>query len=134
MKKLFRRLISACWKLLLIIFRFLVNRMRAINRRKRYAIPFYSLIGYVLLVTLIIKFSGDSKFDKVISNKRVNDVTAINPIQVSREIQPKTIEEIVDAILSTHGPISIGGGRFSMGGQIGIENSLHIDMRKFNRV
>ena len=134
MKKLFRRLISACWKLVLIIFRFLVNRMRAINRRKRYAIPFYSFIGYVLLVTLIIKFSGDSKFDKVIPNKRVNDVTTINPIQVSREIQPQTIEEIVDAIRSTHGSISIGGGRFSMGGQIGIENSLHIDMRKFNRV
>jgi hypothetical protein len=134
MKKVFRRLISGFRKLVLIIFRFLVNLLRAINRRKRYAIPFYSFVGYVLLVMLIIKFSGDSKFEKVIPNKRVNDVTTINPIQVSREIQPQSIEEIVDAIRSTHGPISIGGGRFSMGGQIGIENSLHIDMRKFNRV
>jgi FAD/FMN-containing dehydrogenase len=64
----------------------------------------------------------------------VNDVTAINPIQVGREIQPSDIEDIVTAIKTTTGPISIGGGRFSMGGQIGYENSLHIDMRKFNRV
>ena len=98
------------------------------------AIPFYSVVAYVVLVVLIIKFSGDSSYDQTIPDKRVNDVTAINPIQVGRTIQPTTTEEIVEAIKTTEGPISIGGGRFSMGGQIGYENSLHIDMRKFNKV
>jgi FAD/FMN-containing dehydrogenase len=134
MKKFFRKLISLLWRLVLVIFRFLVNRVRAINRKKRYAIPFYSFIAYVLLVFLIIKFSGDSDYDKVLPNKRVNDVTQINPIQVGHEIQPQSIEEIVNDIKTTQGPISIGGGRFSMGGQTGYENSLHIDMRRFNRV
>ena len=121
-------------KLLTAVLRFLAKFFRAINRKKRYAIPFYSLIVYFLLVVLIIQLSGDSTYERIIPNKRVNDVTAINPIQVSREIQPTTVEEIVQAIKESRGPISIGGGRFSMGGQIGFENSLHIDMRKFNKV
>jgi hypothetical protein len=107
---------------------------RKINSKKRVAIPFYSVASYILLVTILIKISGDSNFDKVLPNKRVNDVTAINPIQVNKEIQPQTIAEITKAINSTTGPISIGGGRYSMGGQIGFENSLHIDMREFNKV
>jgi hypothetical protein len=42
------------------------------------------------------------------------------------------MEEIQDRMrLSYPRPISIGGGRFSMGGQIATENSLHIDMRQF---
>jgi FAD/FMN-containing dehydrogenase len=116
------------------MFQFFLRCIRAINRKKRYAIPFYSFIAYVVLVIVIIKISGDSDFDRVIPDKRVNDITGINPIQVHKEIQPATVEEIVEAVKSTKGPISIGGGRFSMGGQTGFENSLHIDMRKFNKV
>jgi FAD/FMN-containing dehydrogenase len=138
MKKKFSKAIMFAMQMLLKAFRwvvkFLVRCIRAINRKKRYAIPFYSFIGYILLVTLIINFSGDPSYDKVVPNKRVNDVTALNPIQVGKEIQPASIEEIIQAIKSTTGPISIGGGRFSMGGQTGYENSLHIDMRKFNNV
>ncbi|MCB9173263.1 MAG: FAD-dependent oxidoreductase [Flavobacteriales bacterium] len=55
-------------------------------------------------------------------------------MQVGKEITPVTTQEIITAIQSTTDPISIGGGRFSMGGQIGYENSLHIDMRQFNKV
>lgn len=120
--------------LLQILFRFLKRCLVAIHRKKRYAIPFYIVIVYVLLVVLIIQVSGDSQFEKIIPNKRINDVTAINPIHVNREIQPRTVEEIVEAIQNTKGPISIGGGRYSMGGQIGYQNSLHIDMRTFNKV
>jgi FAD/FMN-containing dehydrogenase len=137
MKKLYRAIIFILRKLfllLLIVFRFLTRRIRAINRRKRYAIPFYSFVTYILLVIFIIQFSGDSEYTEVVPNKRINDITAINPIQVHREIQPQAPDEIIEAIKSTSGPISIGGGRFSMGGQTGYENSLHIDMRKFNKV
>lgn len=137
MKKLYKALkfiLSKLLALLRILFQFLVRCIRAINRKKRYAIPFYSFIAYIVLVALLIKFSGDSTYQKSIPNKRINDVTKINPIQVNKEIRPQSIEEIIETIKSTEGPISIGGGRFSMGGQIGYENSLHIDMRKFNKV
>ncbi|HKZ36501.1 MAG TPA: FAD-dependent oxidoreductase, partial [Chryseolinea sp.] len=137
MKRLFNGLKFLLGKVLIllrILFQFLKRCLVAIHRKKRYAIPFYTVVAYVLLVILIIQVSGDSQFEKVIPNKRVNDVTAINPIHVNREIQPRTVEEIIEAIQNTKGPISIGGGRYSMGGQIGYQNSLHIDMRKFNKV
>jgi FAD/FMN-containing dehydrogenase len=137
MKKLMKALKFVVRKLLvflLILFRFLKRCVRAIHRRKRYAIPFYTFVVYIVLVVAIIKFSGDSNYEQIIPDKRVNDVTAINPIQIGRSIQPQTMAEIIEAIKTTEGPISIGGGRFSMGGQIGYENSLHVDMRKFNKV
>ena len=64
----------------------------------------------------------------------VNDVSQLNPIRVSRVITPKTTEEIVDAVTRHAGPISIGGARHSMGGQIATPAALHIDMRGFDRI
>src|SRR2546421_2223008 len=64
----------------------------------------------------------------------VNDVTQLNPIEVARIITPTTTEEIVQAVRTYKGPISIGGGRYSMGGQTATEHALQIDMRQFNRI
>src|SRR2546426_5759848 len=64
----------------------------------------------------------------------VNDVTHLNPIAVERVVTPKTIDEIRDLVRSHRGPISIGGGRFSMGGQVATDGSLFIDMRGMDRV
>jgi FAD/FMN-containing dehydrogenase len=63
----------------------------------------------------------------------VNDITQLNPIRVSEAIAPTTAAEIASAVKSHAGPISIGGARHSMGGQIATPDSLHIDMRRFNR-
>ncbi len=64
----------------------------------------------------------------------VNDVTQLNPIKVSAIITPATTQEIVDAVKEHKGPVSIGGGRFSMGGQTATEDAVQIDMRSFNRI
>ena len=64
----------------------------------------------------------------------VNDVTKLNPIPVEQVIQPTTVDEIVDAVRSHRGPISVGGGRYSMGGQTASPGVLQIDMRHFNRI
>src|SRR5262245_12745264 len=64
----------------------------------------------------------------------INDITQLNPIQVSQVITPTTIPEIVAAVKSHAGPVSIGGGRYSMGGQTGTPGALQVDMRKFNQV
>src|SRR5690349_2251715 len=113
MKKVWKLLRFIGDKLLLILralWRLFKRIIRWIHSRKRYAIPFYAFVGYVVFVILLIKLSGDSDYAKVIPNKRVNDVTKINPIQVGHEIQPQTIEEIVAAIQNSSAPISIGGG------------------------
>jgi FAD/FMN-containing dehydrogenase len=64
----------------------------------------------------------------------VNDITQLNPILVGEVITPHTTEEIVDAVRRSNGPITVGGARHSMGGQIAAPGALHIDMRQFDKV
>lgn len=68
------------------------------------------------------------------SKTTVNDITKLNPIAVDKVITPTTSEEIRKAVSAHPGPISIGGGRFSMGGQTATERALQIDMRNFKKV
>jgi len=64
----------------------------------------------------------------------VNDVTRLNPVAVDRVEEPETIEDIAALVGAHKGPVSVGGGRFSMGGQTATEGALQIDMRRFNKV
>jgi FAD/FMN-containing dehydrogenase len=64
----------------------------------------------------------------------VNDITLLNPVRVARIAEPRTTDEIRRLVNAWPGPISIGGGRYSMGGQIAAEDSLHLDMRNFNQL
>lgn len=66
--------------------------------------------------------------------KIINEVTQLHPIIVSKVETPTTIIELQRIIKETEKPISIGGGRFSMGGQTASSGSKHIDMRKLNKV
>lgn len=64
----------------------------------------------------------------------VNDITQLNPIEVTSVFQPTSVEQIQEFIKNNKGKISIGGGRYSMGGQTALEGTLHIDMRRMNKV
>lgn len=64
----------------------------------------------------------------------INDATLLNPVSVAREFRPTTADEIREAVRTWPGALSIGGARFSMGGQIAAPDSLHIDMRGMDRV
>ena len=64
----------------------------------------------------------------------VNDVTQLNPVRVMAIVAPSSIEDVQEALRRTTGPVSIGGGRFSMGGQTASPGSLHFDMRAMNRI
>lgn len=64
----------------------------------------------------------------------VNDVTGLNPIRVQQVLAPTRLEQIVDAVKRHNGPISIGGGRYSMGGQTATDGALQLDMRDFDQV
>ncbi|MCB9593011.1 MAG: FAD-binding protein [Sandaracinaceae bacterium] len=66
--------------------------------------------------------------------KVVVDVTGLYRTPVFAVAQPTSVEALQEAMTRTNGPVSIGGGRFSMGGQVASPDSLHIDMRKMNRV
>lgn len=64
----------------------------------------------------------------------VRDVTGLVRIAPDRVVAPRTIEEVQALVAAHDGPISIGGGRFSMGGQIGTDGALFLDMRGLDRI
>ncbi len=64
----------------------------------------------------------------------VNDVTQLNPVHVDKVVAPKSAAEVAKLVKEHSGPICIGGGRYSMGGQIATEGCLFLDMRELNRV
>ncbi len=103
---------------------------------KRTLKGFFWLILIITIATTIViqGFSGDAEFDYTPPDTLVNDVTRINPVHVARVIRPVSIDEVSTAIRTSRGPISIGGGRFSQGGQIAHPDSLHFDMRSLNDV
>ena len=68
------------------------------------------------------------------SHHIVNDVTQLNPVRVMAIVAPESVEDVQEALRRTRGPVSIGGGRFSMGGQTASPGSLHFDMRTLNRI
>ncbi len=63
----------------------------------------------------------------------INDITQLNPISVSKIVVPSSIEEL-QSIIKQSDKVSIGGGRFSMGGQTASAETTHIDMRELNKV
>ena len=68
------------------------------------------------------------------SSVRIDEVTRLHPVTMARVVTPRTIDDIVTAVKATPGPISIGGGRYSMGGQTATPDGTQLDMRQFRGV
>lgn len=81
------------------------------------------------LLVFLALLTGPAWADEI-----VNDVTGLNPIRVQQVLAPTRLEQIVDAVKHHNGPISIGGGRYSMGGQTATDDALQLDMRDFDQV
>lgn len=64
----------------------------------------------------------------------INDVTGLNPVPVWAISRPSDVENVVTALHRAEGPVSIGGGHFSMGGQTASPGSLHMDLRSLNQI
>jgi len=64
----------------------------------------------------------------------VDNVTGLYPVSVARVATPASVQDVVDAVKGWPGPISIGGGRYSMGGQVALPGSLHLDLRALNQM
>lgn len=109
--------------------------MQFMSRRTRSKLL---LAGLVLagIIVIVMRMPAD---EVVQTNAQhddlwIDNVTQLNTVRVAQVIAPTTTEEIITAISQTAGPISIGGGRYSQGGQVAYPDSLHIDMRQFKQV
>lgn len=61
---------------------------------------------------------------------RIDDVAQVERTHARSITVPGRTRAIARALADSSGPVSIGGGRYSMGGQIIAAGSLHIDMRQ----
>ncbi|MFZ5635257.1 MAG: FAD-binding oxidoreductase [Pseudomonadota bacterium] len=64
----------------------------------------------------------------------VEDVSRLDRTEVAEIVRPQTTDALSAAIARGGAPVSIGGGRYSMGGQTAYPDSLHVDMRGMNRL
>jgi len=102
---------------------------------KRLAIGLGSIAFLTGVATVIaIRYAGDDDFAYSPPATLINDITQMNATYVARAITPHSVEEVSAALRETTGPVSIGGGRFSQGGQVSYPDSVHLDMRGMNRV
>ncbi len=62
----------------------------------------------------------------------IANVTRLYDVRVARIATPQTTAEVAKAITAWPGKVSVGGGRYSMGGQVAIDGGLHLDMRRLN--
>ncbi len=62
------------------------------------------------------------------------NVTHLNNVQAAGIKQIHNTEEIQKALKTWQGHISIGGGRYSMGGQTGTQGGLQLDMRPLDKL
>lgn len=88
------------------------------------------LLGWCL--SYLLPYMSPSEF--VTTPLIVNDITRLNPIAVAKVVAPQSEAELVQHLVTSSGTVSVGGGRFSQGGQIAFRDSLHIDMRSYNKI
>ena len=124
------------------------NALRAANksqrrRRTRLRGPLRAIaavvIGLLLFGVVLSALSIFRVYDARVrvrsdSSVRVTEVTHLYPVLMRQVVAPRTVPEIVAAVRSSSGPISIGGGRNSMGGQTATPDGMQIDMRNFRGV
>jgi FAD/FMN-containing dehydrogenase len=65
---------------------------------------------------------------------RIDNVTRLYSVEVARIEAPTSNDEVIRALREWPGQVAVGGGRFSMGGQVAIVGGLHLDMRRMNRI
>lgn len=91
-----------------------------------------SIFPAIFSIAIIVQHT--SAMAEVTQQVVVNDVTQLNPIRVTAVVVPHTLDEIIATVKRAPGKISIGGGRFSMGGQTALNDATQIDMREYNQV
>ncbi|MDB5255371.1 MAG: FAD-binding protein [Chitinophagaceae bacterium] len=103
-----------------------------IKKLFKWALYFLLLCLFGLIILFFVVTSPEDK--PIDDPKIVNDVTQLNPIEVAEIKRPKSVQEIATLVKQHNGPISIGGGRYSMGGQTASHQALQLDLRQFNQV
>ncbi|MGV3709369.1 MAG: FAD-binding oxidoreductase [Gemmatimonas sp.] len=111
-----------------------------LRRVTRFGKRVVGLFAAVLLFGVVVSVTSYSRTPAVTvvaepdSSVEIREVTQLHPVTMARVVTPKTVEEIALAVRSSPGPVSIGGGRYSMGGQTATPDGVQLDMREFRGI
>ncbi|MGF6350487.1 FAD-binding oxidoreductase [Variovorax sp. W2I14] len=64
----------------------------------------------------------------------IENASRLYTVEVARIVAPRSCEELRRAVRDWSGAIAVGGGCYSMGGQVAIAQGLHVDMRQMNKL
>jgi FAD/FMN-containing dehydrogenase len=64
----------------------------------------------------------------------VGNVTQLYSVRVARIATPRVAADVSKALAAWPGRVAVGGGRYSMGGQVAVTGGLHLDMRGMNQL
>ena len=64
----------------------------------------------------------------------VENITRLYTVEVARVETPTDTAAVVKALRDWPGQVAIGGGRYSMGGQVALAGGLHLDMRQMKQL
>ena len=108
------------------------------RRRLRSAFRRLAIAGAILLSLVGISWwrsSGGTRVRTVGDAPHVvGEVTGLYPIAVGAIETPTTTEAVAEVVRRSTGPITIGGGRYSMGGQTATPGGLQLDLRQLKGV
>ena len=99
-----------------------MGRSRPLHRRT-------VLVRSLLAAGAIRAQAGESQ---AATGLQIQNVTRLYPVEVARVVTPRSTDEVTSAIATWPGQVAVGGGRFSMGGQVAVRGGLHVDMRQLN--
>jgi FAD/FMN-containing dehydrogenase len=68
------------------------------------------------------------------SSLLVANVTGLYSVDVARIETPVSAAEVAARLKAWPGRAAVGGGRYSMGGQVAVRGGLHLDLRQMNRL
>jgi FAD/FMN-containing dehydrogenase len=63
---------------------------------------------------------------------QIRNVTGLYTVEVARIAEPRSVAEVASHVKAWPGKVAVGGGRYSMGGQIAVQGGLHLDMRRLS--
>ena len=100
-----------------------------VNRRQFLEVAAATCVSVLVAPPLVASPAFAKSDDKI-----VNDVSQLNPVKIAAIQQPRSTADVQSALRAWSGSVSVGGGRYSMGGQIAAANSMHFDMRALKNV
>ena len=91
-----------------------------------------TLLAHSLALAGLVPFTRDSA--AIVPTLMVTNVTALYSVEVARIAVPRTADEVSEYVRTWPGKVAVGGGRYSMGGQVAVRGGLHLDMRQLNQL